>query len=353
MSAKRAKRTKQWSRAARYLALIVLLFLLALFLYAIREIIGPLVIAALLAYLLHPVVNWFHVRLRMKYRLAVFTVFWIVLIFLILLPVSLTPLLIDEMDAIEQEFVRLRTLVLNAVAEVEFLGYSPAEELTADSGNFLDQLLNADQLLGVLRAATENVIWVLVILITTYYLLMDGEKLHKWLIELFPAPYKTDIQRLNLELAEVWRYFLRGQLAAMLVIGIISGLAAALLGLPGAVALGLLALLLAVLPSVGSSIMIAVATLVALLADFNYLRLSPLLYGLLAMGIFSAIHLLENYWLRPRILGRRLHLHPGLILVAIIGALTLGGILEALLVVPALRSADIVGRYLMDRIFPT
>ncbi|MGH2582060.1 MAG: AI-2E family transporter [Anaerolineales bacterium] len=345
---KRANPVVHWSRPARYVVLVLLIILAAIFIYAIRPIIGPLVIAALLAYLIYPIVRWLHVKLRLKHGTAVLIVFWVLFAAALLAPAALTPLLIRELDTIEYDFVRFRVIVYGALAKFQFLGFSPAQEIP-DTETYLADLLHPEQLLGVLRAATENVIWVLVILVSTFYLLLDGEKLRKWGIELFPEPYRGDLDRLLVQLSDVWKFFLRGQFATMLVIGLVSGVTAGVIGLPGAVAIGLLATVIAVLPSVGTSIMIAVAGAVALLTDFNYLGLAPPLYVALTVVLFTAIHLMENYWLRPRILGTRLHLHPGLILVAIIGALTLGGILEALIIVPLIRSAEILGRYLIKR----
>ncbi len=340
---------KPWTRSARYLAFIILLLLFAIFLYAVRPIIGPLVIAALLAYVLYPIVLWFDARTKLSRRTLVFIVFTLFFLVFIVLPAALTPLLLEQISSLEHDLIRFRVLFITSFSNVDFLGYSPTEEL-AGSENFLSNWLHPEQLFGVLRAATENVIWILVILVTTYYLMLDGERLQSWWLGLFPQPYKSDVQRLMVPLSEVWRYFLRGQLLTMLIMSLVSGVAALLIGLPGFVAVALLALVLSVLPSVGSSIMIGIVAIIALFADANVLRVSAPVYALVAAGVFTAIHLFENYCLRPRILGRRMHLHPGLILVAIIGALTLGGILEALLIVPLIRSGEIIGRYLMRRI---
>jgi predicted PurR-regulated permease PerM len=340
---------KTWSRPARYLALIILLLLGAVFIYAIREIIGPLVIAALLAYVLQPLVAWFDERTKLSRRSLVFIVFAIFFLVFIVLPAALTPLLLEQISSLEHDLIRFRVLFITSFSGVDFLGYSPTEQL-AGTENFLSDWLHPEQLFGALRAATENVIWILVILITTYYLMLDGERLQAWLVNSFPPSYRSDVRRLMAPLSEVWRYFLRGQLLTMLIMSVVSGVAALLIGLPGFVAVALLALVLSVLPSVGSSIMIGIVAIIALFADSNLLRVSAPIYALIAAGVFTAIHLFENYWLRPRILGRRMNLHPGLILIAIIGALTLGGILEALLIVPIIRSGEILGRYLMRRI---
>jgi hypothetical protein len=55
-------------------------------------------------------------------------------------------------------------------------------------------------------------------------------------------------------------------------------------------------------------------------------------------------------WLRPRIMGRFLHMNEGLIFVAIIGAVVLWGILGGLIIVPALATLGAVGRYVRFRL---
>lgn len=339
-----------WSKPTRYLALGALLLFLGILFYTLRPMIGPLVIAALLAYLLEPIVQWLNRKIGLKRRGAVYIVYFFALAVLFTLPAVATPLLIAQMDTFEQQVVRLIDLLRIVFGNLRFFGFSPIQEISADSQSYFSGLFHPDQLFGALRAATENAVWVLVILITTYYLMQDADRLRNWLQGLFPKRYRQDMSRLHVDLSRVWGYFLRGQLLSMFFIGLFSGVAAALLGLPAALVLGVLATILAVIPSVGSSTMIAIASLVAVFARSNYLNLAPILYTLIVAGVFTAIHLFENYWLRPRILGQRLRLHPGLVLVAIIGALTLGGILEALLIVPVIRSADILGRYLWRRI---
>jgi predicted PurR-regulated permease PerM len=88
------------------------------------------------------------------------------------------------------------------------------------------------------RGATSNGVWVLVILVTTYYLLRDWERLREWLVRLAPEAYQPDVRRLHQEIKDIWQAYLRGQLLVMLLVGILTGLASAALGLPGAATLG-------------------------------------------------------------------------------------------------------------------
>jgi diguanylate cyclase (GGDEF)-like protein len=77
----------------------------------------------------------------------------------------------------------------------------------------------------------------------------------------------------------------------------------------------------------------------------TYLDISNLAVTLIVVAIFQAIQLIEGFWLTPRIMGHRLNLHPGLVLIAIVGTLFTLGALIALIIVPLLGSLDLLFRY--------
>jgi predicted PurR-regulated permease PerM len=62
------------------------------------------------------------------------------------------------------------------------------------------------------------------------------------------------------------------------------------------------------------------------------------------------VQLLDNALLQPRIMGRALRLNPGIVFVAVVSALALGGALIALIIVPLLGSAGVLGRTVHRRI---
>ncbi|MEJ2487611.1 MAG: AI-2E family transporter, partial [Anaerolineales bacterium] len=73
-------------------------------------------------------------------------------------------------------------------------------------------------------------------------------------------------------------------------------------------------------------------------------------YVFIVAAVFIAIHLFENYWLRPKLLGIGLSLHPAVILVSVLGALTLGGGLLALLIVPVISSTGVLLQYIVRKL---
>ena len=94
-----------------------------------------------------------------------------------------------------------------------------------------------------------------------------------------------------------------------------------------------------------------VAAVVSIFAGSTYLPVSNLAFMLIIVGIFSVIQVLENIWLRPRIMGQSLNIHSAIVFIAIIASLALAGVLTALIIIPVLASIGVLARYLHAKIF--
>ena len=340
-----------WSRAIRYLALIVVLVGLVWLVFAVRALIGPLIIAALLAYVLNPAVTLIKTRTRLRHHLAVSLVYFPFLAVLVTILVMFVPVIAGQARrvAIELQVVKMR-LEDALVIPVTFLGFElPLDELLVELEEISAPLFKPQRVLRTLMAATTNLAWIMVILVTVYHLLQDWERLREWLIHLAPASYQPDVRRLYGEIKTVWQAHLRGQLLLMLLVGVLVGLGSAAIGLRHAMLLGLLAAGLDLIPSLGPMVAMVVAVAVAWFEGSTYLPLSKAWFTVAVIALYALVQQLENIWLQPRIVGRRLRLHPGLVFVAVTGALALGGTVVALIIVPLLASAWVVGRYVHYR----
>jgi len=136
----------------------------------------------------------------------------------------------------------------------------------------------------------------------------------------------------------------------MFIVGVIFTIVWLLIGLPGAVILGFLTGLFSLVPELGPLFAGGLAALVALSEGSNYLPLSNGWFALLIIGLYLILINFKNIWLRPRVMGRSVNLNEGLVFVAIIAAVIFGGILGALIIIPAIASAIVIGRYLRARI---
>ena len=121
--------SNRWSNPTRYTILIVLLFLLAAFLYVIRSLIGPLIIAALLAYMLYPLAKRLEVRTGGRYTLSVSLVYFPFLIILIATPGIVIPILIRQFQTLSGELFQVITQIEMLLARsVTFFGFTFSPE---------------------------------------------------------------------------------------------------------------------------------------------------------------------------------------------------------------------------------
>ncbi len=341
-----------WSSGTRILFFALLAVCGAWLLYGARALVAPLGVAALLAYVLYPAVLFVKRRARAGNRAAATVVYVLFLTALAAALVLLAPLVVRQLARISVELQLLREL-LAAEAPPVFAPFGleiPLDEILEELEALASQFFRPEELFRMIRAATSNLAWVTLTFVTTYYLLRDWDHLREWLLGLLPEAHRPDARRLHEEIKVVWRAYLRGQLLLMLSVGVLTGLVSAGLGLPGAAALGLLAGALDLIPSLGPTAAAVVAAAVAWFEVSPRLGLANPWFTLVVVIAYALTQVVESLWLQPRILGRVMRLNPGVVFVAVIGALVLGGALMALVIVPVLASVRVVGRYLHRRV---
>lgn len=339
-----------WSKSTKILVLILATFAILVTLYFTRPLIGPLTIAALLAFVLNPLVEGIVARSRLRRNSAVLLVYIFFLILLVAIPSLIAPPLFRQVMRLLSDLVTVEQQIEEFLNQPIYIGSLPlplSVEFSQTSKRILEdwirRLSSGD--FRWLGDITSNLAWLLVIIVATFYFLRDSSRLINWFVKLAPPGYRVDVQKLFRETNRVWGAFLRGQLMLVLLIAIMTSIAMAALGLRGAIGVGILAGILDIIPSLGPLAGGIIAVLVALIFGSSYLPISNVVFAIIVGAVFLAIQQIENIWLRPQIMGQRLKLHPGLIFVSVIGALVLFGVLGALVVIPIIASVNILGRY--------
>jgi predicted PurR-regulated permease PerM len=163
-------------------------------------------------------------------------------------------------------------------------------------------------------------------LVISLYLLVDGPRIGKRSLAIIPSQHRVKALFLQDNTSRVLGGYLRGQLTLALIIGILAGVGTALLGLPYAVVLGVLAGLFELVPMFGPILSVVPAVLVALFMPFPTVVWVVLL--------FLVIQQVENNVLAPRISGHAVGLHPLGAMFALLVGFQLAGLLGGLFAVP-------------------
>lgn len=345
---------ENWSPSFRYVVGIVSLILfIALLIYA-RDAVTNLAIAAFVAYLINPAVTYLMTHTRMGRVAAVNLVYFSTVILLIGLPATLLPIFYDEAQFIVQDLLDLSNQVRQTLSSpFHFLGLTFHLE---EWGQSIFQVQNAvlspipDQTLQLLETTSVGVLWFLVILVSVHLFLSQWPTMRNWLINLAPLPYRPEIQELYNRIQRVWMAYLRGQIVLMFIVGVTFTVAWLILGIPGALVLGAIAGFFTLVPDVGPFLAVVIAAGVALLEGSTWIPLSNFWVAGIVIIVYLVLINLKNFFLRPYIMGRSVHMNEALVFIAIMIATILKGILGALLVVPVLASVVVITSYVQRRV---
>ncbi|WP_372735874.1 AI-2E family transporter [Nocardioides sp.] len=174
-----------------------------------------------------------------------------------------------------------------------------------------------------------------IVLFSTYFFLADGSKIWAWLVRLAPRAARHRVDTSGrvawISLTQFTRATVIIAATDALAIGIIAGL----IGVPFALAIGVLVFLGAFVPIIGATIAGSVAVLVALVAQ------GPLVAVFMLIAVI-AVQQLEGHVLQPFLMGRWVSVHPlGVILAIAAGVLT-AGVAGALVAVPLAAATNAV-----------
>lgn len=344
----------------RYTVGIIIFIGVVVFLTFTAEAVKMFVIAAFAAYLISPAVVFLVERTRLSRTAAVNVVYFTALIVLVGIPAALTPIFFDEIKLVAEDILDLTATLSSFLSEPIKVGgvVLHLEQLGESLLHFQENALSPlpSEALQLLEATSINILWLLIILVSVHLFMSEWPRMRGWLIGLAPPEYQGDMHEIYKRLRNVWMAYLRGQIVLMVVVGVVFTIAWAAIGIPGALVLGVIAGFFTLVPDVGPTVAAGLAMGVALLEGSTWIQFSPdpivnnALVALLTFVTYLVLINAKNFFVRPIIIGRSLHMNEALIFVAILTATILWGIMGALLIVPVMASVVVVFEYLRHRI---
>ena len=206
------------------------------------------------------------------------------------------------------------------------------------------QAPDSDELIGVSLAVGHVAAALITLLALVFFWLTERSRLQRYALAFAPEERRAGIRDAWNEVESRLGLWVRGQLVLMATIGIATGVAYTVLGLPGALLLALIAALTEVIPIVGPLIGAIPALLVAT-------TISPET-AILTMGIYLLIHAVEGNVLVPMVMRNTVGLSPFLVLVSLLIGGAAGGILGAIVAVPIVAGLTVILDRLQDRETP-
>jgi len=315
----------------------------ALILWLARDVLGPFIVAAVLAYAFGPLVSAAQRRTGWP-RLAVVAVAYVFVVALLVLAVVFLAERIaheislvaasgpDSLAALLRQLVGKDTIDFGggqiAVADI-------ARELQARIGAIVASPGDAAHVAGEVGSVALEVILALIV---TFYFLVDGPMLWHRTIAVLPLRHRERtleiLDRIHMTLGK----FLRGQLVLIALVAVVVYIALGpILHLPYALGIAILTGFLEIIPLIGP----LVATAIAAIDAFAH---GGVQLAAIVIVIYFVIRQVEDQVVAPVVIGRSVHLHPVVTIFAVLVGLSVYGIIGALLGVPIAAAVNVVYR---------
>ena len=313
----------------------------------------PLALAAILIYVLNPVVTWF--EQRGVHRIVGATLAYLVLGgVLVGVSVVVVPLLARQtselIDRIPDIAIALQNTVNDQLGRIGLdqrvsLDPEASETQLAIQQFFQD---NREQVFGLLRGAgalvaglVAGLVAIVLAPVVAFYVLADLPRLSEGVRRLVPPRSRSEVVDVTQRILRTVGAYVRGQLLVATFVAVATATGLALVGLPFWALVGVAAGIFNLIPFVGPFVGGVLGALIALTVG------NGLGQAIAVVVVMVVVQQVDNHVITPGVLSRTVHVHPVTIILSLAAAASLFGILGMLLVIPVLAAAKLVVMYLL------
>lgn len=370
----------RWREPTKYIVGIGLFLAILFILYISRSVLPIIILAALLALIVHPVIRFLQKRLKLSKGLSVAITYLLIIVLLVLIPLILVPVIISSVDAVLSiDFQGLSQNVSQAlqdlsaqVADIPVLnwllgpfldslaaateGISSAEmpepvSYEVAMGGIIERLASTlgaiAKLLGPVVSAIVSLAFMLLV---SFYLSVSGDAIMESYPRLFPPAIDLEMIALVQRIEGVWVRFLRGQFTLMALIGTMIFLGNAILGNPNALLLGIISGMLELIPNLGPALALIPGVGMALVFGSTHFDIPNLTFAVIVLAYYLLVQVFENQVVVPYLLGGAVDLPPLVVILGVMVGGTVAGILGVLLATPTIATGREVFGYLYNKI---
>ena len=322
-----------------------------LVLYLIRDVLGAFVLGAAIAFLIQPAIHRL-TELGLPRILAIGLIFVVILLALAGIVLLVLPLFIGEVGQLQSQAPSLANEAQRRITElqgspVSIFGFNVnlSSSVETVSSHLRDYLLGQfGNAVSIGLTALTTLLQIFLMFVVAFLLALDAHSVRRVLRRLVPNDYRSDFDQIWRRVRRMLYGYVRGQIIVAGMIGILSGIGCAALGLPDAVALGLIAGITAIIPYLGPFIGALPAVLVGLASGGPF-------KALLVVGLYFLISNVILNFVYPKVMGDAVRLPPLLVIVALIAGFSWAGILGMFVAVPLAATLRIVFDHIYPRLY--
>ena len=299
------------------------------FFYVIKNLFLPFFIALIISYLLHPIVTMLHDR-GVPRSIAVLLIYIVFFGSVTIISLKVFPLLVLQVRELGENLPSIISRI-----ETWIHGFRDGYPLPDYIQKGIDSsiidwersLTNGfSHIMDYIGNTISILFTIFLVPFVSFYILKDYKLIEKTVITFVPRTKRKRIIRLLKEIDDALGNYIRGQLIVMTVVGVLAYIGYLIIGLPYPLLLAFIVTITDIIPYLGPFIGAAPAFLVAMSISWKMV-LSAVLVNLI-------IQLLEGNVISPQVVGRKLNIHPLLIIISLLIGGEIGGVVGMILAVP-------------------
>jgi predicted PurR-regulated permease PerM len=324
----------------RVLAIVIGVAVLLAVIWIARRVVTWVFIALFLSLALDPLVNVIQRRGRFKRAPAITIAFALLLVVIVGIGWTFIPKLTDEVNGFAHALPGYAHDLTHGRGRLGFLErkYHIVEKVReqVNKGGASRLLGLSGAALSITKSVLEIVAATVTIVFLTFFLLLEGGAWAERGYSLFPAESRPRVRRVCHEIYRTVGGYVMGNLLISVIAGVSAAIVLLIVGVPYAVALGLVVAIFDLIPLAGATIAGIVVVGVA------FLHSVPA--GIVAAIFIIVYQQLENHFLQPVIYGRTVQLSPLTVLVAVLFGAELSGVIGALAAIPVAGALQVIVR---------
>jgi len=321
-------------------------------------IVPPLLLATVIVYLLTPIVAGFERRGLPRWAGALLA-YLVALLSLLVVAAVLVPLLTEQLHTFAD---RLPSLLAELGEDLDRrlapLGIDVPIGDSVDGSALqrnIEQALQGGALpalagvLGGLSGLALGLLQVVLVFalgpVIAFYVLVALPRLRRFTRALIPPRHRAEASEVASKLHLVVGGFIRGQLLVALFVGLAASLGLAVVGLPFWLVVGVTAGLTNVIPLLGPFVAGVLGVSIALVSE-------GVTQAALVLLVLLVVQQLDNQLVSPLVMGRNVHVHPLVVLLALVIAGTVYGVIGLLVAVPSVAAGSVLARHFWETRVP-
>jgi predicted PurR-regulated permease PerM len=339
------------STTGKVITIAIIVALAILTVRAMGSVVMPFVAATITAYLFNPLITWLHATTRLGRGLWILVLYIVIgalfyMLFRFLGPIvgrqyneliAIGPGMINQL---QQQLLLKETFLIGDIPVNTAPVSASLRDLLAEIGRRLPE-----QVPHLFATAFETALLFVSYLMLTFYMLLQADRMMEWIYGLVPAPYREEIRGLGAQVDNILAGYIRGTLLLIPIMSALTYVSLSLMGIRYALVLAIFSGIVEVIPLIGPWTAAATAIVVTLFQTPTPFDWPHWLVALVIGLIYLGLRLGEDNFIIPNVVGPAVHLHPMLVIFAILTGGALGGAFGLFVSIPVAAVIKLLLRY--------